>query len=344
MTLSYPLRSQILSRLLSKTHTQLSGKVVANHPTSEAARLSSYLWNGEAEIKFIGSGLLKPAEHIIIGDKSRHLVQQLLEARQNHGNDTTMAALVDTVICWLFWIPVVPLGFTERQHWVNTALWENKKHSLDRTLLDTDKAVRDAYELLGIPSWNYVQAYESIYTLSYAFLNPPYKSIINSRVPANDCILSGYVESYSCDIAIQFTPIAPPVYVVLDTGASISVIDRDFLLQQLPTAAMTKLPRPVTSNGIGNSRVLNEHYSLLDVFIPATMNGFQTLVEIHHCFLIASNLGANMLIGQDVAMYNRFIINPGEGVVTLPPRQGAIAPLRVIRRQYRQDRAIEDGH
>jgi hypothetical protein len=61
----------------------------------------------------------------------------------------------------------------------------------------------------------------------------------------------------------------PSSYICIDTGCSMSLVDRDFLAENSP-AQVQKLTTPVIVRGIGSRRVPSTEYAIVDMYSDGT--------------------------------------------------------------------------
>ena len=87
--------------------------------------------------------------------------------------------------------------------------------------------------------------------------------------------------------------------VCLDTGCSVTLVDRACLKKTLPNALIKKMATPMPVRGVGNKIVRTDEYVQIEMFVPGTIDGKPAtgsfVMEAH----IVDDLKANMLIGID---------------------------------------------
>ena len=94
--------------------------------------------------------------------------------------------------------------------------------------------------------------------------------------------------------------------VCLDTGCSVTLIDRTYLKRVLPNVEIKKMSTPMPVRGVGNKIVRTDEYVQIEMFVPGSIGGKNGskdnkdslgsfIMEAH----IVDDLKANMLIGID---------------------------------------------
>jgi hypothetical protein len=98
-------------------------------------------------------------------------------------------------------------------------------------------------------------------------------------------------------------------WVCLDTGAGMGLINRDWLHQNCPDAAILTRTTNVSIRGINNRTQKTSTYVVLLLFVPGhdKVDNTVTLAEIRWQFHIVSDLRCKMIVGEDV--------NEPEGIV-----------------------------
>ena len=86
--------------------------------------------------------------------------------------------------------------------------------------------------------------------------------------------------------------------ICLDTGCSVTLIDRKFL-SHVTTTASIRTSGPVTVNGIAGSEMTYE-YVQLDLWFQGLLNGKPATAYIQREARIVNNLKAKLLVGMDI--------------------------------------------
>lgn len=111
----------------------------------------------------------------------------------------------------------------------------------------------------------------------------------------------------------------------VDTSYTISLVDRTFLLQQVPNAEILKMPMPIRVRGIGDKKHNASHYTKLQMYLPAT-NGATALIkrEVH----IVDNLSANTLISVNILKPEGMIIDLDKNLIIIQSCQNLEVPIK----------------
>ena len=90
--------------------------------------------------------------------------------------------------------------------------------------------------------------------------------------------------------------------VCIDTGCTMSLIDRQWLLKLLPTAVIQRTQTSVKVRGIEDREHDSSEYTTIDLYIPGSSNtaGEPSIVQIKREVHIVDHLRARMLIGADI--------------------------------------------
>lgn len=124
----------------------------------------------------------------------------------------------------------------------------------------------------------------------------------------------------------------PKHVVCLDTGATVLIIDEDFLARKLPDLKPNKLQMPFHIRGVGKSADLCTYYVELDMWVPASVKGERILAHIKHKVHITRNLKPKMLIAMDIIGPELIKIDIPRKLATLGACQKAKMPLLVKRK------------
>ncbi len=111
-------------------------------------------------------------------------------------------------------------------------------------------------------------------------------------------------------IAVRLDPTGKDFHVCSDTGASVTLIDRAWLLSEIPNVEISKMAFPVSVRGLGTSRHQTDEYVLVPFYCPGVdENGQKALACIRRELHIVDDLRAKMLIGNDIVGAERFVID-----------------------------------
>ena len=108
-----------------------------------------------------------------------------------------------------------------------------------------------------------------------------------------------------------------PDEIRLDTGTSMSAIDRGFLLERVPEAKIMKTAVPVTLRGIGKELHDSSEYVLQDIYLPGRTKDAPAIAHIIREIHIVDSLKAKALIGMDIISLEEMVINTRKNVVEI---------------------------
>ncbi|KAJ9405571.1 hypothetical protein DTO045G8_6601 [Paecilomyces variotii] len=138
-------------------------------------------------------------------------------------------------------------------------------------------------------------------------------------------------------VTARFTGSTDSINPILDTGCSMTLVDRKFLREHLPHATIKRLDKPVRVRGIGTAVQESSEYTDVSMDFPATVGDEKVVLRVHMEMHIADELRTNMLIGSD-------IIVPSGMVLDFAKRQlridDAVAPIEVTPKQRLQPRPV----
>ena len=125
------------------------------------------------------------------------------------------------------------------------------------------------------------------------------KSTANSQL--NTGTGFGFRNWHYITIDVKLQPEAALEPVCVDTGCSLTLIDRAWLLSQAPKAEIRTMACPVTVRGIGSDRYATAEYVILDIYMPGTHDdGASANACITREAHVVDGLKAKMLLGVDV--------------------------------------------
>lgn len=107
----------------------------------------------------------------------------------------------------------------------------------------------------------------------------------------------------------------------LDTGCTMSLVDRDFLRKHLPDTVIQKTASKITVRGIGSRTHECQNYVRLSLYLPGSLNGKVVVAHLERDVHLVDNLRANLLIGMD-------IIGPERISMDIPSRKAIIGGCR----------------
>ena len=96
----------------------------------------------------------------------------------------------------------------------------------------------------------------------------------------------------------------------LDTGCGVTLIDKDWLLQQLPNQKIKKMSTPLKVREIGASKHKSAQFAELSLFLPGEDNERQKVYAFIKCEVhLVEGLRANILVGNDILAPESFMLN-----------------------------------
>ena len=104
----------------------------------------------------------------------------------------------------------------------------------------------------------------------------------------------------------------------LDTGCTMTLVDREFLHTQAPIAKISRLPNAIAVRGVGSGGHHTDGYTVLDLPLPGTDANGTDVVAVLTCEAhIVNDLSAKMLIGMD-------ILGPESILLDIPRRKAIL--------------------
>lgn len=86
----------------------------------------------------------------------------------------------------------------------------------------------------------------------------------------------------------------------IDSGCTMSLIDRDYLKLHLPNYPISQSSQPITIRGIGDRRHLCFKYVALQIYIMGKDDKGIAVAQLQHEIHIVDDLRAKVLIGMDI--------------------------------------------
>ena len=149
--------------------------------------------------------------------------------------------------------------------------------------------------------------------------------IIRSTAPLNHVGVSGSILVLTPKIVVRMSD--TDLTAVLDTGTTVSTIERNLFLQHCPSAQIRTSKHPVNPYG-GQGFTMAEAYADVDVFIPALAHGRVVMAQIPQRFRVVEHAHGTIVLGFDFIMHNGIAINTSNRTVSIAACQNAEALLR----------------
>ena len=135
----------------------------------------------------------------------------------------------------------------------------------------------------------------------------------------------------------------PTATACLDTGCSVTLVDKDWLLRQLPHQKIKKMSTPLKVRGIGTSKYKSVQFAEVALFLPGESSEGQRVYASIRCELHpVKGLRANILIGNNILAPESFVLNIGLGH-TLVGSCGVMIAIRARQRgQFLKKRLLAE--
>ena len=106
----------------------------------------------------------------------------------------------------------------------------------------------------------------------------------------------------------------PSATACLNTGCGVTLVDKDWLLRQLPNQKIKEMSTPFKVRGIGSSKHKSTQFAELCFFLLEEDNkGQKVYASIRYELHLVEGLRANILVGNDILAPESFVLNVGLG-------------------------------
>jgi len=142
------------------------------------------------------------------------------------------------------------------------------------------------------------------------------ETVIESDAPAatgNGLAFRGY--KYA-EMQVRLTPKGHNAWICCDTGCTMTCIDRDFLMKNLPNVKL-HMVSSIEVRGIENGYDQMEDYATISLYVPSIKDGKWVIGVITCELYIVTKVSCNILLGTDILDSKGFIIDCGRRVATL---------------------------
>ena len=109
---------------------------------------------------------------------------------------------------------------------------------------------------------------------------------------------------------VTLSPTGQPETGCLDTGAGVTLSDRDFYKRQNPNGTIRTMATPLKVRGLGTHRHESSEYAICDIHLKGEKDGKPVTSVLRREVHLVDNLKANMLIGNDVIGSEGIVIDP----------------------------------
>ena len=117
--------------------------------------------------------------------------------------------------------------------------------------------------------------------------------------------------------------------ICLDTGCTMTLIDKEFLLRQDPNIDIHKRQTETTVRGFGSSRYQVSEYVTVPLYFIAKKNDITVMLKIPVEAHVVSPLRTNMLVGTDSLGTHGIAIDISNKIATVSSCENAYIPLQV---------------
>ena len=125
--------------------------------------------------------------------------------------------------------------------------------------------------------------------------------------------------------------------VCLDTGCTMSLIDRQFLLEQCPGVTIYDMASPMEVRGIGSASHNASQFVLVSIYLLGRDRKIALIErEVH----IVDNLKVNLLVGMDILAPEGILIDLENRLATIRSCESIQLPLTIESRSSKVDRTI----
>ena len=115
----------------------------------------------------------------------------------------------------------------------------------------------------------------------------------------------------------------------IDSGCTMSLIDRSFLKEQIPKATIQRVNRPIGVRGIGSSRYTTDKFVVIDLFIKGIVDGKNATAHLKREAHLVNNLKAKFLVGIDILAPERISLDLSNERMTIRSCKGLVAKVQI---------------
>ncbi|KAI5840230.1 hypothetical protein DFP73DRAFT_482957 [Morchella snyderi] len=135
------------------------------------------------------------------------------------------------------------------------------------------------------------------------------------KIPGNGYAFRDY---NFLEIAVRIAPNSDDLWVCLDTGCGVSLIDKEWIRKFLPDAVILNRPSAVNVRGLGDAIHASSQYMVLQLSLPGIDEKGESVVrQINREFHLVPSLGCKILIGTDIIVPERFLIDAANNMLTI---------------------------
>lgn len=115
----------------------------------------------------------------------------------------------------------------------------------------------------------------------------------------------------------------------IDSGCTMSLIDREYLKLHLPNYLVSQSSQPITVRGIGDRRHPCSEYVTLKIYVAGKDDKGIAVAQLQHEIHIVDDLRAKVLIGMDIFGPEEVVMNIGRQKIRFPQYGQIFAPLTI---------------
>ncbi|SLM34772.1 probable transposable element [Lasallia pustulata] len=130
-------------------------------------------------------------------------------------------------------------------------------------------------------------------------------------------------------VTASFTMEGTAIPICVDSGCTMSLIDRAFLKETLPKTKILRVDRPIGVRGIGSTRYSSDEYVILDVFLDGTINDAPAQAHMRREAHVVDSLKAKFLMGVDILAPERICLNLSEGKMVVRSCKDLVALIQI---------------
>ena len=119
----------------------------------------------------------------------------------------------------------------------------------------------------------------------------------------------GFRQWHYITASAKLSPTADLASICLNSGCTMTLVNRAFLLKHCPNAQILRIVSPLTVRGIGNERHRTSEYINLNIYFPDKLGHNKATVHVTREAYIIEGLKANMLAGVNLLAAEAFVMD-----------------------------------
>ena len=121
----------------------------------------------------------------------------------------------------------------------------------------------------------------------------------------------------------------PPCDMVVDTGCTMSLIDRDFLNTHLPNLKLRRLTEAITVRGIGAGKHESTEFARVYLYIPGHVGKERVKAQLIRDLHVVNDLRVKVLLGMDILGPEAIDVRISTSTLTIGSCKNMTAPIEV---------------